>query len=84
MLKDHMGITGSEADKLATTMVGQMQKNGNTNMADMVKQCAATTGQMMGGREMMGAGGMMNGVTSPSSGTTGTTGAHESHHPSTS
>lgn len=85
MLKDHMGITGSEADKLAVSMTEAMQKNGNTNAADMVKKCAETASQMMGnGGQMMDAGGMMNDASPSPSGTTDSTSAHESHHPSSS
>ena len=89
MLGDHMGITGPEADELASTMAELMQKNGNTNAADMVKKCTETAGQMMGnsemmggGGQMMGAGGMMNDASPSPSATTDSASAHESHHSS--
>lgn len=80
MLEDHMGLTGPEADTLATTMAELMQDNGGRNVSDMVKQCAETAGHMMGAGNMMGNSQMMDGATPSPSGTSSSTGTHESHH----
>jgi len=73
MLKNHMGLTGSEAEKLADAVTQQMEKNGATDAAGMVKQCVES-GRTMNGNHMSGTD-MMNGSAA-------TGGIHESHHQS--
>jgi hypothetical protein len=57
MLEDHMGLTGTEAEKLADTMAQRMQQAGHADVADMIKQCVDN-----GGTGMMGDSGMMGGA----------------------
>lgn len=68
MLKDHMGINGPEAERLAAAMAEQMQGDDAAHMSEMIEDCSQA-GDMMndeGGANMMN--GMMN------------DGSHGSHH----
>jgi hypothetical protein len=80
MLDEHMGLTGSDADKLAATMATHMQgATQDADVTEMVKSCLQQGTGMMNGTGMMGSPAATTNTTQPSA-ESGST--HESHHPS--
>jgi hypothetical protein len=77
MLKDHMGLTGSQAETFADQMITRMQNAGvGSNLQAMVNWCTQFIGADTNGTGSVNGGlGMMYGTTTPSAGASNPSGA---------